>query len=245
MTFDQDNPCRSQNCSSPFWIAVLLILVINSFAWCQLAQAEAVPLDSVAEARTPSVAGAVPPPQSANVLTTDILEPVDGLDKVDSNIFRGPLPDRHSLESAKKAGVTTIVSLCNEKKAVAREAKDASALGLKFINIPLSALRRPSDADIRQFLDIVHRKDQDPVYVHCLHGRDRTGVMIGLYRVVENGWNGDDAYREMLRKGFRPFFTNLASPLFAYARAQGHPARSRGADFFGGLIDRYGRRRRT
>jgi protein tyrosine/serine phosphatase len=33
--------------------------------------------------------------------------------------------------------------------------------------------------------------------VHCTHGQDRTGLIIGLYRLNE-GWTKDAAYKEML-----------------------------------------------
>jgi hypothetical protein len=34
-------------------------------------------------------------------------------------------------------------------------------------------------------------------YVHCAGGRHRTGSMIGVYRLVRNGWTADRAYAEM------------------------------------------------
>jgi protein tyrosine/serine phosphatase len=40
--------------------------------------------------------------------------------------------------------------------------------------------------------------------VHCTHGQDRTGYLIGRYRVNTNGWSKDDAYLEMLKYGFHP-----------------------------------------
>ena len=40
--------------------------------------------------------------------------------------------------------------------------------------------------------------------VHCTHGQDRTGYLIGRYRVNTDGWSKEDAYLEMLRFGFHP-----------------------------------------
>jgi tyrosine-protein phosphatase SIW14 len=42
------------------------------------------------------------------------------------------------------------------------------------------------------------------VLVHCTHGHDRTGLLIGLHRVTNDGWTKDAAYREMLEMGFHP-----------------------------------------
>lgn len=40
--------------------------------------------------------------------------------------------------------------------------------------------------------------------VHCTHGQDRTGYLIGRYRVNSEGWSKEDAYLEMLKYGFHP-----------------------------------------
>ena len=38
--------------------------------------------------------------------------------------------------------------------------------------------------------------------VHCTHGQDRTGFVIGVYRVVVDGWTPERAYGEMLAHNF-------------------------------------------
>lgn len=40
--------------------------------------------------------------------------------------------------------------------------------------------------------------------VHCTHGQDRTGYLIGRYRVNHEGWSKEEAYLEMLKFGFHP-----------------------------------------
>ncbi len=183
--------------------------------------------------------------QTTAAVAANNTQSLGDVQRVAPNFYRGDFPDAQKLKAVKAAGVTTIVSLCNEKRLIAREQKDTAELGLKLVSIPLSALRRPADDDVKRFLEIAKQKDREPIYLHCLHGRDRTGAMVGVYRVVEDGWSGDAAYREMLIRGFRPFFVKLASPVFAYSQALGNPARSRTADLFGGMLDRYIRRGRS
>ena len=46
-------------------------------------------------------------------------------------------------------------------------------------------------------------------YVHCAHGQDRTGLVIGLERVIDEGWTPKAAHDEMLKLGFHPLFEGL------------------------------------
>jgi hypothetical protein len=45
---------------------------------------------------------------------------------------------------------------------------------------------------------------KDGVLVHCTHGQDRTGLIVGVYRVEIDGWTKDAAYAEMVKLGFHP-----------------------------------------
>lgn len=49
------------------------------------------------------------------------------------------------------------------------------------------------------------------VLVHCYHGADRTGLIIAMYRIIEQNWSIDDAKREMTAGGFgyHPIWINL------------------------------------
>jgi protein tyrosine/serine phosphatase len=42
------------------------------------------------------------------------------------------------------------------------------------------------------------------VLVHCTHGQDRTGLVVGLHRVLHEHWTKARAYQEMLARGFHP-----------------------------------------
>ncbi len=42
----------------------------------------------------------------------------------------------------------------------------------------------------------------DLCLVHCTHGQDRTGLVVGEYRVREDKWNKEQAWHEMLAHNF-------------------------------------------
>lgn len=50
-----------------------------------------------------------------------------------------------------------------------------------------------------------------PVFLHCHHGADRTGLMVGVYRVTFCGWTKEAAIQEMVEGGygFHPIWENL------------------------------------
>lgn len=69
----------------------------------------------------------------------------------------------------------------------------------------------PEQEDILKFLRIVTTPELQPVLVHCLHGSDRTGTMIAIYRIVVEGWTKEQAKAEMVQGdfGFHPIWQNL------------------------------------
>jgi protein-tyrosine phosphatase len=51
---------------------------------------------------------------------------------------------------------------------------------------------------------LAHASDQDFYLVHCTHGQDRTGYVIGRYRVLVQHWTKEAAYAEMIAHHFHP-----------------------------------------
>jgi tyrosine-protein phosphatase SIW14 len=137
--------------------------------------------------------------------------------QVDNNFYRGGMPNEAGLQQLRDAGVKTIVSLANERKYVGPERAVAKKLGMQFIYIPMSAWREPSQNQIDSFLSVVNRKDEQPVFVHCVHGEDRTGAMVAIYR-MQTGWSEERAYQEMLSKGFHRIFLNLSEGVRDFAK---------------------------
>jgi protein-tyrosine phosphatase len=57
------------------------------------------------------------------------------------------------------------------------------------------------------------------VFVHCKRGADRTGAFIGLYRVVRQGWNVEQAYEEARAIGMRWWYPAVKDELKELAHA--------------------------
>jgi len=84
-------------------------------------------------------------------------------------------------------------------------------LGLmKLFYCPLSPVQQVfTEPDLQQIRDAVAFIEPG-TFIHCTHGQDRTGLVVGAYRVSRCGWTKEQAYYEMLERGFHPILLGLA-----------------------------------
>ncbi|MBN1793987.1 MAG: tyrosine-protein phosphatase [Candidatus Omnitrophica bacterium] len=126
--------------------------------------------------------------------------------KVEDGLFRGGQPHEKDFKALQQLGIKTIVSLRDNEEVVSWEEKTAARYGMAFVNFPLNAAREmPADVPGR-FLDVVTEPANRPVFVHCYHGKDRTGALIALYRIVHHALSPEEAYEEARGLGFDPIF---------------------------------------
>ncbi len=128
---------------------------------------------------------------------------IDNFAEVAPGIYRGGQPDAAGFRALKDAGVKTVVNLRTSGD------EEAAALGLDVVQMPMPAfpsISAPDDARLKAFLDVVTDPGRQPVFVHCAHGCDRTGLMCALYRVQVCGWPSDKAVEEMRSFGWSEWF---------------------------------------
>jgi protein tyrosine/serine phosphatase len=135
---------------------------------------------------------------------------------VSEGIFRGAHPEQSGLEDLAKLGVKTIIDLENDGSDEI-ELPAGRALGMQVIVRPMSTFWAPSDEQANEILSMLANPALRPLFIHCTYGQDRTGLMIGLYRVLYEKLNAADAYAEMLGYGFK---NHLLFPLDGYFRAR-------------------------
>lgn len=126
--------------------------------------------------------------------------------RITSNLYRGAQPHPDGLQELKKLGITTIVDLRGENPQLREtERRQAEALGIHFVNIPVSGWAPPSNEQVAQFLALF-RNHQEKVFVHCRFGDDRTGVFVAAYRMAYGNWPAEQAMNEMYFFGFNGFW---------------------------------------
>jgi tyrosine-protein phosphatase SIW14 len=121
--------------------------------------------------------------------------------QVNPQLYRGAQPQAGGLQKLKAMGVKTIVNLRTPGTLSRAEEEEARGLGLRYFNISLPGLSQPKDEQVRRVLDIINTPENQPVFVHCHHGEDRTGTIIACYRISHDGWTGEQAKKEAEKYG--------------------------------------------
>lgn len=123
--------------------------------------------------------------------------------RVNDRLYRGAQPRANGLERLAKLGIKTIINLRDDDERALIQEQKARAAGFDYFNVPVTRLGRPNDAEILRILEIINSPDKQPVFVHCKHGADRTGVVIGAFRILHEGWTSEQAKAEANRYGMK------------------------------------------
>jgi protein tyrosine/serine phosphatase len=121
---------------------------------------------------------------------------IDNFGRINEHFYRGAQPTAKDLADLAKMGVKTTIDL-TDSDGDGNEQRLAEAAGLKFFKIAMNTRVVPTADQIATFLRIVNDPANQPVYVHCVGGRHRTGVMTAIYRMVQDNWTPDQASKEM------------------------------------------------
>lgn len=168
----------------------------------------------------PDKDSAAPPAERTSVAATPSktnspkkVEDLPNFHEVHPFLYRGGEPTEAGLKKLKEMGVKTLIDLRAPSERKIDEPKIASELGLNYINMTMTS-KAPTKKQVDTFLKTVKEAQESPekgpVLVHCAHGSDRTGCMVGIWRVTQEDWGYDDTYKEMRKYWFTPKFTNLS-----------------------------------
>ena len=141
---------------------------------------------------------------------------IDNFGRVSPTLFRGSQPEGSDYDDLKALGVRTIVNLTSDD-ADPNEKAMAERAGMTYLQIPMNTHTPPTQAQIAAFLQRVSDPESQPVYVHCVGGRHRTGVMVAAYRMTQEGWNAGQAFKEMKQYNFGADFLHPEFKDFVYA----------------------------
>ncbi len=114
-------------------------------------------------------------------------------------------------------GIRTVVEL---RKFLPRKSEQeqsvAASYGMAHVLIPMG-FRPTADCTPEEALAAMTDPSLMNVYVHCVLGRDRTGLVVALYRVRYLGWPAATAYEQMRAERFNPLLRDLDRYFWRYA----------------------------
>jgi protein tyrosine phosphatase (PTP) superfamily phosphohydrolase (DUF442 family) len=128
--------------------------------------------------------------------------------KVSDVLYRGEQPTAEGFVNLKKAGVRTVVNL----RTFHSDRDALHGTGLQYAHVAEQAWNIEEE-DLARFLKVVTDPANQPVFVHCRQGSDRTGLCVAVYRVMEQGWTRDEAAAELSAFGHNEFWRNVRASL--------------------------------
>ncbi|MBT3202409.1 MAG: hypothetical protein HN350_21120 [Phycisphaerales bacterium] len=131
---------------------------------------------------------------------------VGNFHRVSDILYRGEQPTEEGFANLSKMGIKMVISL----RQIHGDSKKIGDLPLKYKRIRFNTWS-PKDEHVVEFLKLVADPENHPIFLHCKHGSDRTGMMCAVYRVVHEGWTREQAIAEWTKGGFgfHAMFQNL------------------------------------
>lgn len=120
-------------------------------------------------------------------------------------LYRGAAPTADGIRGLARMGMHTVVDLTVHGQYPDKaephdpdEARDVTGAGMAYVNIPMHEWA-PTDEGVQRFLKVSSDPHNQPVFVHCDAGRNRTGLMAAAWRLVYDGYTLPQARAEMKR----------------------------------------------
>lgn len=125
--------------------------------------------------------------------------------RVAPGIYRGAQPEAAGYATLQKMGIRTVINL----RTTLTEKQEVEAVGMRSIEVPLNILQDPDPEKIRKVVALMADPANQPVFVHCRQGQDRTGAVVAVYRMEREGWAMPFAAAEMQAFGFNNIWRDL------------------------------------
>ena len=121
--------------------------------------------------------------------------------KVSDTLYRGAQTSSGAAKKLAELGIKTIVNLRGEAELTLQEQNEAETAGLRYLSVPMPGLSAPTDYEVARVMAIIDNPENQPVFIHCKRGSDRTGTIAAIYRISHDGWNAERAITEAKRYG--------------------------------------------
>jgi len=126
--------------------------------------------------------------------------------QVDADLYRGGRPQPSAYAKLVELGIRTIINL-EEPEYAEREKSVLDELNatlkpeqrINLISFPIGlkeiAVAGVPDERVKELFQQMQAA-QKPIFLHCYHGKDRTGAIVAIYRMRRREKSYDEAYEE-------------------------------------------------
>lgn len=121
--------------------------------------------------------------------------PFSNLYQVSDSIYRSEQPDSLGIEFLKENNFKSVLNIKTKQTDTVFETGN---LNMYFVKLHAECLNKQKIIEALRVL----RDAPKPLVIHCRSGSDRTGLIIALYRIIDQGYSKDEAIEEMKYGGF-------------------------------------------
>jgi len=129
---------------------------------------------------------------------------IDNFDTVDpapAALHRGGQPTLEGIATLRDMGVRSVLNLRDDFEPWEPEAVRQAGMAYLQIGMTQSCI---NEAALREAM-VALRTLPRPIYVHCAAGRDRTGLVVALYRIVDQKMEREQAIGDLRAHGYNHF----------------------------------------
>jgi tyrosine-protein phosphatase SIW14 len=97
--------------------------------------------------------------------------------------------------------VKTVIDVREAGGHAKTEERIVTKSGMAYLNVPMTGLTPPTEAELRKILPVLENASGGPVFVHCRRGADRAGAVIAAYRIDHDHWDNARALNDAKAHG--------------------------------------------
>jgi protein tyrosine/serine phosphatase len=117
--------------------------------------------------------------------------------RITDYLYRSEQPTEEGMKNLAGMGIKTIINL----RVFHSDADKIKKTGLRLEELSVKPWHI-EDEDVVSVLRIIRKRENGPFLMHCWRGADRIGLMMAMFRIVEQGWTKEEAIQEMVKGGY-------------------------------------------
>ena len=125
------------------------------------------------------------------------MQGVDNFFKITDYLYRSEQPTEEGMKNLERMGIKTVINL----RVFHSDLDIIKKTGLLHEEVSVKPWHI-EDEDVIRVLRIIRERENGPFLMHCWRGADRLGLMVAMFRIVEQGWTKDEAIDEMVNGGY-------------------------------------------